>query len=184
MSFWKQLSGFSLAPGVMDRMSPHSSLHEEVITMLSAALTIYLVADLRDLARLGKATIDLEALQPPIDILKVLEIIKDNKETLKDSGAYKDIEERLTALENLKIHNSNAILDIFTGQNGKAKLVEFVDVNAKEELVHAITVNPTRKRITVTFRGSVTTKDFVTDAKVGQIKGEIDSFSFLSMLWA
>lgn len=138
--------------------------------MLSGALTIYLVADLRDLARLGKATVDLEALEAPIDIMKVLEILKENKETLKESGAYEDIEERLTALENLKIHNTNAILDIFASQNGKAKLVEFVDVNAKEELVHAITVNPTRKRITVTFRGSVTTKDFITDAKVGQIK--------------
>lgn len=41
---------------------------------------------------------------------------------------------------------------------------------AQEEMVHAIVVNEGRKRITVMFRGSVTQKDFVQDAKCAQKK--------------
>ena len=37
-------------------------------------------------------------------------------------------------------------------------------------MVHAIVVNEGRKRITVMFRGSVTQKDFVQDAKCAQKK--------------
>ncbi len=180
------------------------TLYHEVIIMLSGALTIYLVADLRDLARSGKASIGVEELEAPVDLDRVLALIKDNKEALKASGAYDEIEERLAALDNLKLHNSNGVLNALLGQLGKASVVEFVDINAKEELVHAIVINHSQKRITgrynhqsilmhlmpffhhfscylhcltgfslssVIFRGSVTTKDFITDAKVGQVKG-------------
>ena len=36
--------------------------------------------------------------------------------------------------------------------------------------MHAIVVNEARKRVTVVFRGSVTQKDFVQDAKCAQKK--------------
>ena len=139
--------------------------------MLSGALTIYLVADLRDLARKGKATVGLEELEAPVDLDKVLAILEENKDALKESGAYEQIEERLAALKNLKLHNPYGILNTLVGQIAKARVVEFVDTNAKNELVHAIVVNHSQKRITVVFRGSVTIKDFITDAKVGQTRG-------------
>jgi predicted lipase len=41
---------------------------------------------------------------------------------------------------------------------------------AEEEIVHAIVVNGAQKRITVVFRGSVTQKDFLQDAKCAQKK--------------
>jgi hypothetical protein len=47
-------------------------------------------------------------------------------------------------------------------------LKQFVDVNSKEEIVHGIVVNPFKKRITIVFRGSVTNKDFLQDAKCAQ----------------
>lgn len=169
-SFVEKFKSFSIASEIEKIIQP--SLYEEVTIMLSGALTIYLVADLRDLARSGKATVDLKALEPPVAIDKVLGILKDNKKLLEESGAYPDIEERLTALENLRLHNSNYLINALIGQSEKARVVEFADVNAKTELVHAIVVNDTLKRITVVFRGSVTTKDFIVDAKVGQIKGQ------------
>jgi len=52
-------------------------------------------------------------------------------------------------------------------QNGIV-LKRFVDDNSKEEIVHGVVVNPTKKRITIIFRGSVTNKDFLQDAKCAQ----------------
>ncbi len=49
-------------------------------------------------------------------------------------------------------------------------LKRFVDDNSKEELVHGIVVNPNKKRITIIFRGSVTNKDFLQDAKCAQLQ--------------
>lgn len=40
------------------------------------------------------------------------------------------------------------------------------DLKSNEELVYAVGVNPVERRITVVFRGSVTTNDFMTDAKI------------------
>ena len=177
-SFFNKMRNLSIKSEVdrviNEKVMPQPPVHQEVTIMLSGALTIYLVADLRDLARAGKATVTLEDLEPPISIHKVLGIIKENKEALKESGAYVDIEERLTALENLKLHNNFGIMNTLLRET--VRVVEFVDVNAKDELVHAITVNDAQKRITVVFRGSVTTKDFITDAKVGQVKVDNPAF--------
>ncbi len=47
-------------------------------------------------------------------------------------------------------------------------LKRFVDDNSKEEIVHGVVVNPFEQRMTIIFRGSVTTKDFLQDAKCAQ----------------
>lgn len=155
---------------IVKKAIPELSLHDESMVMLSGALTIYLVADLRALARKGKATVSIEELQPPITVNKMLELIKENKHNLIDSGDYDDeLEGRIVALENLSRH-SNRVLSNFVGK--KTRLVEFVDKNEQDELVHAITVNDAQMRITVIFRGSVTKTDFITDAKVAQTRVE------------
>jgi len=51
-----------------------------------------------------------------------------------------------------------------------AVMTNFVDDHSKEEIVHAIVVNQIRKRVSVVFRGSVTPKDFLQDAKMSQKK--------------
>jgi len=148
---------------------PKISVYEEALTMLNGALTIYLVADLRALARAGKATVELKDLEAPIGTDKVLSIIKDNVDNLISSEELKeDLEGRLHALEALNQRTTG----LFGKGQGSTVLVEFVDTNAETELVHAITVNETKKRITVLFRGSVTKTDFITDAKVAQTKLE------------
>ena len=102
------------------------SVYDEALTMLNGALTIYLVADLRDLARAGKATVELKDLEAPIGTEKVLSVIKDNVDNLISSEEYKqDLEGRLHALEALSQHKTG----MFGNGQGSTKLVEFVDTN-------------------------------------------------------
>ena len=108
--------------------------------MLSESLAIYLVAELRDLARQEKATVRLE-------------------------------EQKLVALEKLKLHHPNGISNTSVCQFKEANVVEFVDTNAEKELVHAIVVNDSQKRITIVFRGSLTTTNFFTNAKYAHTEG-------------
>lgn len=92
-------------------------------------LTIYLVADLRALARKGKATVDIDALQTPVAVDTVLELIKNNTKKLIESGDYDDeLEGRLVALENLNRHASG-FLSSMIGK--RTNLVEFVDNNGR-----------------------------------------------------
>ena len=162
------LCGFSSVNELYKKAIPELNLHDESMVMLSGALTIYMVADLRALARKGKATVGIEELQPPITINKILELIKANTRNLVDSGDYdNELEGRIAALENLTRH-SNSMLSNVVGK--KTRLVEFIDKNDQIELVHAITVNDAQMRITVIFRGSVTKTDFITDAKVAQTR--------------
>lgn len=55
-------------------------------------------------------------------------------------------------------------------QQNAIVLKRFVDHNSKEEIVHGVVVNPNKKRITIIFRGSVTNKDFLQDAKCAQLR--------------
>jgi hypothetical protein len=46
------------------------------------------------------------------------------------------------------------------------------DAKSENELVYAIGVNPQKRRITVIFRGSVTTADFVVDSRIGLVRAK------------
>jgi len=154
---------------------PEPSVYDEAMAMLSAALTIYIFADLRDLARGGAASFSLEESEAPLGAEKMIEMIKANKEALMASGSYDDLESRLRTLARLHgEQEKKGILDTVLGKNGgkEAQLVEFVDVDSQRCLVHGITINSELKRVTVTFRGSVTKNDFIADSKVVQIKVE------------
>ncbi|GFH44379.1 hypothetical protein CTEN210_00853 [Chaetoceros tenuissimus] len=159
----------SLFNTLVSNAIPDLNVHDETMIMLSGALTIYLVADLRELARKSEATVPIEELEPPIQVNKVLDLIKDNKDALiKSSGYDEELEGRIVALENLTKHLTSNMMSKFVGK--ATNLIEFVDVNAKDELVHAITVNEAQRRITVVFRGSVTKTDFITDSKIAQTR--------------
>ena len=55
---------------------------------------------------------------------------------------------------------------IFKEERKHLNLIFIWSILANKEMVHAITINDSKKRITVVFRGSVTTTDFMTDAKI------------------
>ncbi len=100
------------------------------VKQLSGALTIYLVADLRNLARSGKASVSLKDLEAPIQVDKVLDAIRANKSTLIESGDYPELESRLEILDKM-YENYPKFLAMILGDKMKTAMVEFVDETCK-----------------------------------------------------
>jgi hypothetical protein len=70
-------------------------------------------------------------------------------------------------LRGTKTMTSTALSDQ-PNRNDSIVLTHFVDHKSQEEIVHAVVVNSIKKRISIVFRGSVTNKDFLQDAKCAQ----------------
>jgi hypothetical protein len=74
--------------------------------------------------------VDIDALQTPVAVDTVLDLIKKNTKKLIESGDYDDeLEGRLVALENLNRHASG-FLSSMIGK--RTNLVEFVDNNGRK----------------------------------------------------
>ena len=154
------------------------SVHNEAMEMLTGALVIYLFADVRELAREEDSSLSLHDLDPPLTSATVLEHVQSNDEALKERALdHENLRLRLEAMRHIVEEASaagskewNAVFRSSTTTVSPTVLTHFVDERANEEIVHAIAVNPKRKRITVVFRGSVTQKDFIQDAKCAQKK--------------
>jgi len=162
----------SLSSSTRSTEKKRPSVYEESVSMLAGALIIYFFADLRDMAREGEISSSLDDLSPPLTADKVLAAVEGNEEALaKRAISHDDLKQRLEALKMLKEHQGGLFRQLFSS-NTKAKttMTHFVDTKADEEIVHAIVVNGAQKRISVIFRGSVTQKDFVQDAKCAQKK--------------
>jgi hypothetical protein len=172
---------------------PQSSVYQESMEMVTGALLIYLLADIRELARNGKLPgTCVEDMQPPLTIERTVEIIQANKHALQERAIdHQDLEKRLQTLNSIQAHNNNGgaesagggaiagwfdLNSLFGNNNNQEKvqcstvLTHFCDEKANEEVVHAIVVNHVRKRITIVFRGSVSQRDFIQDAKCAQTK--------------
>lgn len=109
-------------------------------------------------------------LEPPMTCEHMIEVITANKDALEKRAInHEELEERLCSLRNIKEHEGS-IVETMLGQGTNARLIHFEDENSNKEMVHAIVINDIRKRITVVFRGSVTQKDFIIDAKCNQKK--------------
>jgi predicted lipase len=171
-------------------------VYEEAYEMLLGAVLIYLFAEMRDMVREGKLpAMGMEDLEPPLTSERALGIIQANKEALSERALdHEYLESRLSALKHAQSNQAqqeqessqssrgNFFLDLLFSRNTTKKeevevplqsqvvLTTFMDDKANEEIVHAIVVNQTRKRVTIVFRGSVTQKDFLQDAKCAQRK--------------
>mmetsp|Transcript_28395 Transcript_28395/g.44153 ORF Transcript_28395/g.44153 Transcript_28395/m.44153 type:complete len:440 (+) Transcript_28395:163-1482(+) len=144
------------------------SLYEEVDEMLDASSMIYAFAQLRHLAREGKLPSSL--LDLPVAVNDAARVIGENVEAIKASLGDDDANMVVDVLRGVEEksrvgYSLGGINFISTGLN-VAMLEAFGDELSLEELVYAVTVNPKRKRITVAFRGSVTNKDWMTDAMI------------------
>eukprot|EP00555_Chaetoceros_dichaeta_P014941 CAMPEP_0198256354 /NCGR_PEP_ID=MMETSP1447-20131203/6289_1 /TAXON_ID=420782 /ORGANISM="Chaetoceros dichaeta, Strain CCMP1751" /LENGTH=538 /DNA_ID=CAMNT_0043942983 /DNA_START=79 /DNA_END=1695 /DNA_ORIENTATION=+ len=152
---------------------PPPSIFDDAATMICAALSVYVFADLRELARDSKTGISLEDFTPPMTLVEVMQSIETNKEALKESmspAAYEEMEEMSRTMVQLHSIKNGGIMNAILGKSEESLLVEFVDIEAQKRLVHAITLNRSLKRITIAFRGSATKNDFITDSKIAQIK--------------
>jgi hypothetical protein len=153
---------------------PRQTVYEEAIAMMTGSLIIYVLADLRDMAREGEIDVPLGDLSPPLTASQVLAKIQGNEEALaKRAYDHEDLKKRLLALTSLQEHESSLFRQLYSTQTKESTVMtHFCDDQATEEIVHAIIVNEERHRITVVFRGSVTQKDFIQDAKCAQKKIE------------
>ena len=183
--------GIEVAIDYNSASSLRSCVYQEAMEMLTGALVIYIFAELRDMARENGTLKDLE---PPLTSAKVLTIISENASVLEKRAIdHEDLAKRLAAFHQVEesSHKEGFLASLLDragvgsfriGLSGKQDktssppvLTHFDDRNSEQEIVHAIAVSPAKKRITVAFRGSVTQKDFIQDAKMAQTKGKLVS---------
>lgn len=139
--------------------------------MLTGALIIYLFADIRDMARAGELSLTLDDLQPPLTSQEILTRIKGSQEALEKKAINcEDLQNRLDAIKNIKAHNTSTFGRMFGTKDHNVIMTNFMDDRSSDEMVHSVVVNEIKKRVTVIFRGSVTQKDFIQDAKCAQHK--------------
>jgi len=148
-----------------------ASVYEESLEMLTGALVIYIFAEIRDLERQGLLT-DCSSL--PLTAAETVQVIEQHAHVLEERAIdHEDLQKRLTTFR--KIQNNTSVVpgflqDLFQKDKGGVVVTHFMDENAESEMVHAVVVNHVRQRVSLVFRGSVTTQDFAQDAKCVQKK--------------
>lgn len=159
----------------------YPTLYEEADEMLQAALVIYPFTFLRKLAREGKIEKDKDILLSlPLSSKKAMYLIEQNEETLNElllqdeieivQSAIKSIHERHKAMNTESSSWFSFSASSSTKNDVSPIVVAYGDEKSEEELVYAVGIENRRKRITVAFRGSVTTQDFMTDACIAMYK--------------
>jgi hypothetical protein len=141
------------------------SVFEEANDMLDASLIMYPIAELRNIARTFP-----EEFSDPDDILKepirakeVEKLLVDNKETLMSHFTSETLGVLSKVMDTIVARQK---ADVDKHREPTATLVDFSDDNSKSELVYAIGKDDARKRVTVSFRGSVTSRDWLQDAQI------------------
>lgn len=128
---------------------------------------MYAFADLRTLASKGLLSEQhASMLSLPVDATKIIAVVNANLPLLHEKCGKDCTELYLSALASLQESFQKESSKVILGSMlHSSQLVAFDDKNSEQELVYGIAVNTVRKRITVGFRGSVTSTDFITDAK-------------------
>lgn len=117
------------------------SVYEESMEMVAAATIIYIVADLRDMARKGKLSDETDNAVPdylevPLTTAAMMDAIEANKDHLVATGSYPNIEDQVVALNQIYKHSEsddqNGLLAMFLTQSKKqSQVVDFQDKNCK-----------------------------------------------------
>lgn len=142
----------------------YPNLFDESRDMLLASTLVYVFANLRNLGRQSLLSQDdwntIKSL--PLSPQQVMKVVKNNGELLHKDPQHVDF--YISALDYIQSKHMISSDEQDTSDPA-VRLVVFQDENNTEEMVYAITVNTIRKRIVVSFRGSITVKDFLTDAR-------------------
>ena len=161
---FKNASPFQLGVTSLSKTSSTSfNLYDDANDMLDLSLLMYAHAELRSMAK--KGDLSKEFLEIPMTAKRLGELLsdEDNYKNLMESESFNPEKKS----ENTSVQQE-ALQSIIKRNNknkggGRATVNEFNDDESNEELVYAVTTDPSRKRVTVAFRGSVTPKDFLTD---------------------
>jgi len=149
-------------------------LFHEAGDMLNLSNLIYTLVGLRNLARKGilfdpdvsKRILDMPLPGMPLQLTDALIILSTEEETLKKAWQAPKHVATLSALSSLLARqNELATTSKWQGGVGSSVMTVVGDSNNLTELVYAVGINSVEERITLTFRGSVTTTDWMMDAK-------------------
>lgn len=172
----------------------YPNLYEEADEMLQVSMLIYSITDLRTLAKDPKRNANLASpekiLELPLSLSTCLQVLEENRDVMKESLGEADhvmtmnslnmiharfeAQRKSSSSSDRKLFNLLPLPGSTTGSNRSVEvdaslaplLTHFGDQNPETDMVYAIGVDPLRKRITVAFRGSVTSTDFQKDAMI------------------
>jgi predicted lipase len=151
-------------PSALDDSYAWPNLFQEADEMLLVSLLVYPFTKLRQLARDGSVSAQ-NILDLPITALQAIEAVEQNATALKEQMGDEDVNMCRAALQSLHERYEMTEEGVEISYQS-AELVAYGDEKSEEELVYAIGIDRRRKRVTVAFRGSVTQKDFMTDASI------------------
>lgn len=163
----------------------YPSLFEEADAMLQASLLIYTITDLRKLAKENNCKLKNSArlLSLPLKLADCIETIEENFGLIRNELNDEDHEMTISALQSIHQRyeklsassfsaSSSLFFNPFVSPGDESNpqaldapaILAYGDEKPDSELVYAVGIDHSHKRVTVVFRGSVTTADFVTDA--------------------
>jgi hypothetical protein len=145
------------------------NLYDEVRKAMGGAFLMFVLADIRDMAKKGELKSDdhpeyiRRLINLPINALEFITLYRENKDI---------IQKRIDSMERYEMYAAFFELpedaDALTVEQHlrSIEFLHFSDSNAEEECVFGLGINHLERKVTVAFRGSVTAKDFTQDAKV------------------
>lgn len=144
------------------------NVYDEAVDMLMLSIMAYGVAAINKLIRDGKLVgVTKPELPQPLSVIM--------NESAKSVDQFKELVD--PASFELYAYAMNIVTDKYLKlrqanqeDEDDVHAIYFGDENSERELVYGITANNKEKRLTVTFRGSVTLNDLLTDAKVSMVK--------------
>ena len=145
----------------------YPTLGDEVKLSLYASLFAYFFAELRNLARQGKLEGEPEVLEKimnfPIgaeDILGLIDVYVNN------AGKLGENEQMIvTALMHVRQNKDPELERQLPSDQSVAEILVYDDDYQDSQCVYFISISRRLKRVTVAFRGSVTTNDFIKDCQ-------------------
>jgi len=173
----------------------YPNLYEEANEMMHLSMLIYSLADLRALAKDPKKKDTLKSpekiLEMPLSLRTSLQILDENYDVMKACLGEADHADTINSLNYIHASfqrqhelstsssgSTNKLLGLFpiapnTNSSREIEveqispmLTHVGDENSGVDMVYAVGVNQLRRRITVAFRGSVTSTDFQKDAMI------------------
>lgn len=149
-------------------------IYTEIDEMVEPCLLIYAIAELRQLARKDEILFGSRILSFPVSHSEIMEVVESNRKRLETTSFGKEFyvnilraadERNMTRYANKEGEPvpEKATTEI---KISPETIVAFDDEFAEEELVYMIEVNHRRKRVTITFRGSVTKTDWATNYEI------------------
>lgn len=143
------------------------NLYDEAVDMLMLSIMAYGVATINKLIRDGKLVgVTIPELPQPLSVIM--------NESAKGGDQFKELLD--PASFELYAYAMQIVMDKYLAlrqvnqeDEDDVHAIYFGDENSEKELVYGISANNKEKRLTVTFRGSVTLHDLLTDAKVSMV---------------